>query len=141
MSGRLQHHQVAIPGAENLLGKTSVRQLMRLIAHADAVLCHVSLPMLIASVFGVKCVVPAGGRENPSLFEGLGVDYLETTERLPCSVKGGCGVFAAVPAHAESHFPPNWLCKDPVETATGEHVGKCMVLVTPEDVVARLRVM
>jgi ADP-heptose:LPS heptosyltransferase len=138
MSGRLQHHQVAIPGAENLIGKTTIRQLMRLVAHADAVLCHVSLPMLLAAAFGVRCVVPAGGRENPSLYEGLGVDFLDTMRRLPCSVRGGCGVCAAVPAHAESAFPNNWLCKDPVETISGEWVGRCMTLVTPEDVAARL---
>lgn len=138
ISGRLLHHQVAIPGAENLIGKTSIRQLMRLVAHADSVVCLVSLPMLLASAFGVKCVVPAGGRENPSLFAGLGVEYLETMNQLPCSAKGGCGVFAAIAAHSDSRFPDNWLCKDPVETASGEFVGKCMRLITPEDVIRRL---
>jgi len=137
-SGRLVHHQVAIPGAENLIGKTTIRQLMRLVAHADGVLCLVSLPMLLASAFGTKCVVPAGGRENPSLFDGLGVSYMETMDRLPCSVKGGCGVFAAAPAHTESSFPANWLCKHPVATASGESVGKCMTLITPDDVIAQL---
>lgn len=137
-SGRLQHHQVAIAKAENKIGRTTIRELMRIVAHADAVVCLVSLPMLLASAFGVKCVVPAGGRENPSLFEGLGVDYMETMNRLPCSVGGGCGVFAAVPAHTDSAFPDNWLCKDPVETASGEYVGKCMRLITPDDVIARL---
>lgn len=136
--GRFSHQQCAIPGAVNLLGKTSIREMVRIIAHAKAVLCHVSLSMLIAAAFDVPCVVPAGGRENPWLHADSGVDYIDTIGKLSCCVARGCGTCSAFTGHTETGFPDGWFCKDPVTLACGSHVGRCMTLITPEDVTARL---
>ena len=44
--------------------KTNLRQLFRLIYHAEGVITCVSLPMHIAAAFAKPCVVIAGGREG-----------------------------------------------------------------------------
>lgn len=134
--GRLMHVQQAIPGAENLLGRTSIRQLFSIIAGASAVVCHVSLPMLVASAFEVPCVAIGGGRENPWLFADAGVEYLDTIGKLSCCDMGGCHASFPVPAH-EFAYPAGSLCADPA-AADDSHVGRCMTLISPETVVARV---
>lgn len=133
-----EDRQRAIRGAENLLGETPLRHLFRLIAHADVVLCHVSLPMLLASAFGVPCVAIVGGRENPSLFAGSGVTPLDTIGRLPCCETKGCLAAAALPGRRPEEFPYGWLCSDPVTPRDGIPVGRCMSLITPETVLSAL---
>jgi len=138
--GRLPHIQEAIPGADNLLGKTSIRQLFRVISGAAAVVCHVSLPMLIASAFRVPCIVLGGGRENPWLFADMGVDYLHTIGELGCCQLHGCHACFAKPAH-DGAYPPGSLCADPVECENGSAVGRCMTLIEPSEIVDRLSVL
>jgi hypothetical protein len=57
------HRQSRIACAENLIGQTSLRELIRLVAHAKGVVGHLSLPFLLAAAFRRPCVVIAGGRE------------------------------------------------------------------------------
>lgn len=139
--GRRPHRQAAVRGAENRLGRTSARELLRLVAHAESVLCLVSLPMLLAAAFEVPCVAVAGGREDPWLFAGLGVEYLHTVGdgRLACCLAAGCRASFPVPAHHDAPYPPGTLCADPVATAGGPAaVGRCMTLITPAAVAAAL---
>lgn len=135
--GRLGHRQEAIDGAENLLHRTDIRALFRLIAHARCVLCHLSLPCLVAAAFRTPCVVVAGGRESPWLFDDLGVRVLHTVGALPCCQTRGCYASAAVPGRDPSEFPPGWLCRSPVDM--GDYaVGACMRLIPPSAVLAAL---
>src|SRR4051812_7072076 len=63
----------ALDGAVNLVGKTSVRDLIRILYHADGVLCPVTFAMHLAAAVPTRpggpglrpCVVVAGGREPP----------------------------------------------------------------------------
>jgi ADP-heptose:LPS heptosyltransferase len=141
---RIGNYQRAIPDAKNYLGRTSLRDLIVLIAYADVVLCHVSLPMLLASAFKIPCVTVAGGRETPTLFTGLGVTFIDTIGRLPCCLKCGCMASAALPDKKKEDFPYGWLCSDPVVPVArgmnGEPIGRCMSLITPDIVVEALRV-
>jgi ADP-heptose:LPS heptosyltransferase len=134
--GRFPHIQTSLAGADNLLGKTSIRRLIRLIKHAQGVICHVSLPFMIASAFNVPCVVIGGGREDPWFFEGMGAEYLHTIGSLPCCAEHGCRTMFPIPAHEGPHHPGS-ICTDPVVSG-GSWVGRCMTMITPEAVVASL---
>lgn len=57
------HIHPPIPGTVNLVGKTSFRELIRLIYHSEGVLCIVTCLMHIAAALNKPCVVVAGGRE------------------------------------------------------------------------------
>ena len=57
------HVHPAVPGVINLVGKTSLRELMRLIYHSEGVMCVITCLMHIAAAFNKPCVVVAGGRE------------------------------------------------------------------------------
>ncbi len=136
--GRLRHTHHPIPGAENLLGVTDIRGLVRLVAHARVVLCHVSLPMLLAAAFRVPCVVLGGGRESPWFHACPTTTYLHTIGRLACCLTAGCQASFVRPAHADSPYPPGSLCAEPAD-ADGVPVGRCMTLLTPAEVVAAVR--
>ena len=133
--GRFGEYQVALDGAANRLGRTSLTDLMALVAGADVVLCHLSLPMTLASAFDTPCVVLAGGRESPHLFAGSGPVLLDTIGRLPCCATGGCHASAALVGRRAEEFPPGWLCADPVGEPGGRAFGRCMTLLEPTRIV------
>ncbi len=69
--GEKGHHHPALRGVIDLRGKTDLRQLVRLVYHAQGVLCPVTFAMHLAAAVEVKggrpknrpCVVVAGGQE------------------------------------------------------------------------------
>ena len=71
--GSANHEHPPLRGVLNLLGKTDLRQLVRLVYHSQGVLCPVTSLMHLAAAVEVKggcpqhrpCVVVAGGREPP----------------------------------------------------------------------------
>jgi ADP-heptose:LPS heptosyltransferase len=62
--GHKSHVHPNINNTQNLVGKTSLRDLMRLIYHAEGVICPITCIMHIAAAFNKPCVVVAGGREH-----------------------------------------------------------------------------
>ena len=88
--GEQGHHHPPLRGVLDLRGKTDLRQLVRLVHHAQGVLCPVTLHMHLAAAVPVKpgmpknrpCVVVAGGRE-PSQWEAYPHhQYLHTKRRV-----------------------------------------------------------
>lgn len=83
------HVQPALSGVIDLVGRTSGRDLIRLVHHAQGVITPISYPMHLAAALGRPCVVVAGGREPPEVWGypgqiGLRID-------LPCNARtGGC---------------------------------------------------
>ena len=136
--GRIRHRQWALPGATNLLGVTDLRGLFRYVAHASVVLCHTSLPLLAASALGVPCVVVGGGREDPWLFDDLGVTYLHAIGKLDCCKEFGCRAVFPRAAHIETPYPRGLVCADPVVGPTTT-VGRCMTLLSPAEISAAVR--
>ena len=71
--GETHHHHPDVRGATDLRGRTTLRQLVRLMYHAQGAISAVSLLMHLAAAVEVKpgmpknrpCVVIAGGREPP----------------------------------------------------------------------------
>lgn len=103
--GEKHHHHPALRGVLDLRGKTNLRQLIRLMHHAQGVLCPVTLHMHLAAAVPVRkgmpknrpCVVVAGGRE-PAQWEAYPHhQYLHRNGTLHCCDLGGCWKSRVVP--------------------------------------------
>lgn len=104
--GKIQFVQVGERGHEHpplantidLRGKTDLRQLIRLVHHAQGVLCPVTLVMHLAAAVEVRsgmpknrpCVVIAGGREPPHWEAYPHHQFLHRAGALRCCDDGGC---------------------------------------------------
>ena len=97
--GAREHHHPKLDGVIDLRGQTNLRQLIRLMYHAQGVLCPVTLAMHLAAAVEVKggrpknrpCVVIAGGRE-PAQWEAYPHhQYIHTNGALLCCDNGAAG--------------------------------------------------
>lgn len=126
------HHHPILKGVINLVGQTSLRQLMRLIYHAQGVICPVTFAMHLAAATPPKpgfpkrkpCVVTAGGRE-PSVWEMYTHHaFLHTNGQMPCCDNGGCWKSRTVALHDGSEHDRN-LCVNTAEF-NGRKLQRCM---------------
>ena len=128
----------------DLVGKTDLRQFIRLMYHAAGVVSPVTFAMHLAAAVPVKpgrvknraCVVVAGGRE-PSQWEKYGHHrYLETNGALPCCDQGGCWKSRCQPVgDGDDKDSPANLCVFPVPVAPDLQIARCMDLITAADVI------
>ena len=90
--GADEHYHPALQGVIDLRGKTNLRELVRLVYHAQGVVCPVTLLMHLAAAVPVKgeipknrpCVVIAGGRE-PSQWEAYPhQQFIHTNDEACC---------------------------------------------------------
>jgi len=88
--GAQKDNHPPLSGVTNLVGKTSLRQLIVLIKHAQGVLCPITCGMHIAAACETPCVVLAGGREPPAWEHYPGHTYIHTIGQLDCCSDGGC---------------------------------------------------
>ena len=132
----------SLDGVIDLRGKTSLRQLVRLVYHAQGVLCPVTLLMHLAAAVETKpgmrknrpCVVVAGGREPPHWEAYPHHQFIHTVGVLPCCAGGGCWRSRIVPlGDGDEKDEPTHLCVDVVEG-----LPHCMRLITPEEVIRRI---
>jgi ADP-heptose:LPS heptosyltransferase len=145
--GKIQFVQVGEAGHEHpplnntldLRGKTDLRQLIRLVYHAQGVLCPVTLLMHLAAAVEVRpgmpknrpCVVVAGGREPPHWEAYPHHQFLHRAGALRCCDDGGCWKSRVRPLGDRTvNDRPEHLCVDVV----GE-LPRCMDLITAEDVI------
>jgi ADP-heptose:LPS heptosyltransferase len=135
--GEAQHNHPAVPGALDLRGQTSLRQLLRLMHHAEGAISGVSLLMHLAAAVETRpgmpqnrpCVVIAGGREPPHFTAYPHHQYLHTVGALRCCDQGGCWKSRVV-ALGDGDPKDQELCVDVV----GE-LPRCMHMITSADVV------
>lgn len=57
------HIHPELAGVHSVVGRTSLRDVLRLIYHAEGVICPVTFAMHVAGAFSKPCVAIAGGRE------------------------------------------------------------------------------
>lgn len=136
------HHHPPLNGVINLVGQTDIRMFIRLMHHADGVVCPVTFAMHLAAAVATKsgrsrhraCVVTAGGRE-PSTFTFYGHhQYLHTNGAFPCCAHGGCWKSRTVALGDRDH-KDNELCTNTVDLHDRK-VQRCMSEgVTPNDVI------
>jgi ADP-heptose:LPS heptosyltransferase len=126
----------------DLVGKTDLRQMVRLMYHADGVICPVTMFMHLAAAVESQpgrpinrpCVVVAGGRE-PSHWEAYPHHaYLHTLGMLPCCDDGGCWKSRVI-ALGDGDQKDNSLCERPVTRPNGVILPQCLEMITTNDVI------
>lgn len=135
--GELQHHQPALRRVIDMRGQTSLRQLVRLMYHAEGALSAVSLLMHLSAAVPVKpgmplnraCVVIAGGREPPHFTFYPHHQYLHTVGALLCCDNGGCWRSRTAPL-GDGDPKDKELCLDVVGA-----LPRCMDMITAADVI------
>ena len=139
--GAKEHHHPPLRDVLDLRGKTDVRQLIRLVYHADGVLCPVTSLMHLAAAVPWKqgaglrpCVVVAGGRE-PWHWEAYpGHRFLHTIGELSCCARGGCWKSRVVPL-GDGDEKDRSLCELPVSKGEGVVIPACLDRITAADVI------
>ena len=140
--GEQGHHHPPLRGVIDLRGKTDLRQLIRLVYHAQGVLGPVSLPMHLAAAIETKagmpknrpCVVIAGGREPPHWEAYPHHQFIHTVGALRCCDNGGCWKSRTVPlGDGDPKDDPSDLCVDVVGS-----LPRCMDMVTADEVIRRI---
>jgi len=134
----------------NVVGKTSLREFIKIIYHAEGVACVITAAMHIAAAFNKPCVVIAGGRE-PWWWEAYteqnrlvnmrfsdaawkppaGDDFVEhkflhTIGQLPCCQCHGCWKKKVTETKDR--------CKRPV-SQNGATIPECKAMIKPDMVV------
>jgi ADP-heptose:LPS heptosyltransferase len=137
--GNTRDYHPRLNGALDLRGWTNLRQLIRLVYHAQGVLSPVTCLMHLAAAVPTPperpklrpCVVVAGGRE-PAHWEAYpGHQFIHTIGALSCCADGGCWKRRTLPLGDGNHNDePQHLCAMPV----GE-LPRCMDMITPRDVI------
>lgn len=142
------HKHKALTGVLNLVGKTTLRELIRLVYHSSGVITPVSLPMHLAAAVPVKpalyeglrpCIVIAGGREPAHWEQYPGHQFLQTIGQLDCCADGGCWRSRVVPLGDGDSKDKTNLCAKPIEIESGQIIPTCMDNIRPEDVIRSLQ--
>jgi ADP-heptose:LPS heptosyltransferase len=138
------HCHAPLRNVIDLRGKTDLRQLVRLVYHAQGVVCPVTLLMHLAAAVEVApgmprhrpCVVVAGGREPVQWEAYPHHQYLHRAGALRCCEHGGCWKSRVVPLGDgdEKDLPEN-RCVDVVGT-----LPRCMDLITAQDVIRAIEI-
>jgi hypothetical protein len=142
--GEVQHWHPRLNGVIDLVGKTDLRQFIRLMYHAAGVVSPVTFAMHLAAAVEVKpgypknraCVVVAGGRE-PSQWEKYGHHrFLETNGALMCCDQGGCWKSRCqTVGDGDEKDAPEHLCLLPVRISPELRIPRCMDLIGADDVI------
>ena len=140
--GEWGHHHPRLDGVIDLRGRTNLRELIRLVYHAQGVLCSVTALMHLSAAVETPrgrrplrpCVVVAGGRE-PAAWEAYpGHQFLHTNGALPCCLKRGCWKDRSQPLRdGLPQDRPERLCVD----APGG-LPRCLQLITPWNVISSI---
>src|ERR1051325_2780671 len=136
------NHHPRLENVIDLRGQTSLRELVRLVYHAQGVLCSITSLMHLAAAVPTKpgrppnrpCVVIAGGRE-PAHWEAYpGHQFIHTNGALACCAKGGC--WKDRTERLRDGDP-----RDQAENRCVQVVNRlprCMDMITPAEVVRRI---
>lgn len=140
--GQAGHYHPRLDGVLDLRGRTSLRELVRLVYHAQGVLCPVTSLMHLAAAVETRpgrpasrpCVVVAGGRE-PAYWEAYpGHQFIHTNGALPCCANGGCWRDRTVRLHdGDKRDRGDHLCVDVVND-----LPRCMDMISSAEVIRRI---
>ena len=137
------HQHATLTGTLNLVGKTNLRDMIRIIGHSEGVISGVTAAMHMAAGLQKPCVTIGGGREawwwEAYVRENRGLGcpekllvphrYLHTIGLLSCCKDHGCWKNKVT----EENGDP-LICHMPVITP-GQAIPRCMEMITPSHVV------
>lgn len=138
--GEADHHHPPLNNVLDLRGKTDIRQVVRLVHHAQGVLCPVTFMMHLSAAVPTKfgapksrpCVVVAGGREPVHWEAYPGHRFLHTQGALPCCETGGCWKARTFPlGDGDQKDNADNLC----ERVCPNGLPKCMDMIEVADVI------
>ncbi len=133
--GEKGHYHPPLKGVLDLRGKTTLRELIHLVHHADGIVCPVTMHMHLAAAVPLPetrkrlrhCIVIAGGREPAHWEQYPGHHYLHTIGQLDCCATGGCWKSRTVPLGDGSPLDkPESLCRD----VTPGGMPRCMEMIS-----------
>jgi ADP-heptose:LPS heptosyltransferase len=138
--GSVEHWHPRLRGLIDLRGRTTVRELVRLVHRADGIVCGVTGLMHLAAavplpsrIQGTRpCVVIAGGREPPHWEAYPGHQFIHTIGALSCCAVSGCWK-SRTQALGDGQDAPERLCVD----VRGKWPA-CMELITEAEVIRRI---
>jgi ADP-heptose:LPS heptosyltransferase len=137
--GEKGHYHPPLKNVLDLRGKTTLRDLIRLVYHADGILCPVTLHMHLAAAVPLppgrkrlrSCVVIAGGREPAHWEQYPGHHFLHTIGALECCATGGCWKSRTVALGDGSKLDhSDALCRH----VTANGLPRCMEMITSRQV-------
>lgn len=143
------HVHNPLRGVLDLRGKTDLRQLVRLVHHAQGVICPVTLLMHLAAAVETKpgrprnrpCVVVGGGREPVHWEAYPHHQFIHNNGALPCCEQGGCWKSRTVPL-GDGDEKDSSLCSDvlpaDLSAARSGALARCMDMITADEVVRRI---
>ena len=140
--GRIGDHHPRLNGTLDLRGRTSLRELVQWVRHAQGVVCGVTglmhlaaaVPRVDPSQGVLPCVIVAGGREPVQWESYPGHQFLHTIGALDCCATGGCWRSRTKPLRDGSpHDDPARLC---VDVRGG--LPRCMKMIGAQDVIAHI---
>jgi ADP-heptose:LPS heptosyltransferase len=140
--GRTQDWHPPLNNVIDMVGKTNLRQLIRLIYHSVGVLCPVTFTMHAAAAIESKhkilnrpCVVIAGGRE-PTQWEAYPHHrFLSVNGCLDCCENGGCWKSRCQKVGDGDEKDQKDLCSYPVNIGENLQIPMCMQMIKPEHVI------
>jgi len=142
--GERGHAHPPLQNVIDLRGSTDLRQLVRLVYHAQGVLSPVTLLMHLAAAVETRpgmprnrpCVVVAGGREPPHWEAYPHHQFIHRAGALRCCEQGGCWKSRVVPlGDGDEKDLPQHCCVDVVGT-----LPRCMDLIGAEDVIRAIEI-
>ncbi|MBX3743785.1 MAG: ADP-heptose--LPS heptosyltransferase [Verrucomicrobiae bacterium] len=143
--GEAHHYHPRLEGVVDMRGRTTLRELVRLVYHSRGVVCPVTSLMHLAAAVpqppdrrGERpCVVVAGARE-PAHWEAYPWHrYLHTVGTLPCCASGGCWKRRSVPlGDGDCNDDPERLCLD---FDAGVGLPRCMASIEAPMVIQSVR--
>lgn len=124
-----------LDGVVDLVGRTSLRELVRMCHHAAGIVTPPSLLMHVAAALDKPCVVVAGGREPVQWNAYPKMHYMHTIGAFSCCKAGACWR-SRVERLNDGQGHDNSLCEQPI---TGEEtIPRCMAAIRPEEVVEKI---
>lgn len=144
--GEQDHWHPPLENVINLIGQTSLRDFVRLMYHAEGVVCPVTFAMHLAAAVETKpghprnraCVVVAGGRE-PAHWEAYPQhQFINTNGALSCCDQGGCWKSRCQLVGDGDPKDRRDVCENPVQLTDQLRIPRCMEMITPQDVIRRI---
>ena len=142
-TGEEKHWHPPLKNVINLIGKTDLRQFIRLIYHSVGVVCPVTFAMHAAAAVPVKdgrprnraCVVIAGGRE-PVQWEAYPHHrFLSTNGALDCCDNGGCWKSRCQKIFDGDEKDKKDLCIYPVQVKHNLRIAKCIYMIKARHII------
>lgn len=140
------HSHPPLDGVINLVGKTSLRELVLTIYHSSGVVCPVTAVMHMAAAVPTRpgrcrgslrpCVVIAGAREPAHWEQYPGHIFLTTVGALDCCSNAACWKSRVMPLGDSNTKDGFDLCEYPVLLKTGQYIPACLNLIQADEVIA-----